>query len=78
MEAARRLVARLETPVERAVALTWGVPGLLASIKVCQDLGVWEKWAEKEGRGEMEGPQTLEAILDTCNVPVEPNLMRKK
>lgn len=76
MEAARRLVARLETPLERAVDLTWSVPVLLASIQVCQDLGVWSKWTEKQKLGET-GPKTLEDILEMCCVPVEPNLMRE-
>lgn len=76
MEAARRLLARLQTPYERTVTLTWSEPVMIAGIQTLQDLGVWKEWAEKH---KLDGntAQSLENIVNMCNVTVEPNLIRK-
>lgn len=76
MQAARRLVARLETPFERAVSLTWTEPVLFAGIKVCQDLGIWNKWTEKH-KAQGNRPQSLDDIVAMCDCDVEANLLRK-
>lgn len=76
MQAAKRLVARLETPFESAVSLTWADPVLLAGLKVCQDLGIWNKWTAKH-KAQGNTPQTLDDILAMCDHAVEANLLRK-
>jgi hypothetical protein len=42
-EAARRLLARLETPFERSWALSFENPVLIAGLQVFSDLGIWSK-----------------------------------
>lgn len=74
-EAAKRLLARLETPFERSWALSFENPVLIAGLQLCQDLGVWSKWASK--RGNEGGSQSLDNILKMCDVPVQPNLLRE-
>lgn len=74
-EAAIRLLARLETPFERLWALSFENPVLIADLKLYQDLDVWSKWASKPGNE--GGAQSLDNILKMCDVPVQPNLLRK-
>lgn len=74
-EAAKRLLARLETPFERSWALSFENPVLIAGLQLCQDLGIWSKWIAKQGcEG---GTQSLDDILKMCAVPVQPNLLRE-
>lgn len=75
-EAARRLLARLETPFERGWALAFETPVLVAGLQVGSDLGIWVKWAEAEKQGGGK-PQKLETILGWCSVQVEPTLLRE-
>lgn len=43
---------------------------------VFHDLAVWSKWADiSKSYGPI--PQSLEQIVEMCNVPVEPNLLRE-
>lgn len=74
-EASKRLLARLETPFERSWTLSFENPVLIAGLQLCQDLGIWSKWATKQGKE--EDTQTLNDILKMCDVPVHPNLLRK-
>lgn len=74
-EAAKRLLARLETPFERSWALAFENPVLIAGLQLGQDLGVWSKWASKQG--DDGGTQSLDNIVKMCNAPVQPNLLRK-
>ncbi|KAK8062538.1 O-methyltransferase [Apiospora hydei] len=74
-EAARRLLARIETPFERIWALAFENPVLIAGLQLCQDLGVWAKWTEAASKGEDGRIQTLDSLLGFCNTPVEPNLL---
>lgn len=75
-EAAKRLLARLETPFERSWALAFENPVLIAGLQLGQDLGIWSKWTTKE-QGNEEGSQSLDDILKMCDVPVQANLLRK-
>lgn len=75
-EAAKRLLARLETPFETSWALSFENPVLIAGLQLCQDLGIWCKWVTKE-QGDESDPQSLNDILKMCDVPVQPNLLRK-
>ncbi|ROW09593.1 hypothetical protein VMCG_02554 [Cytospora schulzeri] len=76
-EAARRLLARLETPFERGLALTMETSALLPALQVCQDLGVWSEWAEIHKKTNGASTQTLDDVVKMCNVPVEPNFLRR-
>lgn len=75
-EAARRLLARLETPFERSWNLSFESPVLIGGLQVFTDLGIWSKWAEvnKLNQG---AAQSLDDLLKMCETPIEPNLLRK-
>ncbi|KAK8116730.1 uncharacterized protein PG998_005011, partial [Apiospora kogelbergensis] len=75
-EAARKLLARLETPFERIWALAFENPALIAGLQLCQDLGMWARWTEVADKGGEAGKiQTLDSLLGFCNATVEPNLL---
>lgn len=76
-EAARRLLSRLETPFERGWTLAFETPVLIAGLQMCQDLGIWEKWAE-EHKKSGGAPQSLDTILGWCSTRAEPNLLRMR
>ncbi|KAI4595855.1 hypothetical protein KJ359_006494 [Pestalotiopsis sp. 9143b] len=75
-EAARRLLARLETPFERAWELAYETPVLLSGLQICQDLEIWPKWFEQD----KESPgiaRTLDDLVVMAAKPVEPNVLRR-
>lgn len=74
-EAAKRLLARLETPFEKIWALSFENPVLIAGLQLCQDLGIWSQWVTKQGNEERA--QSLDDILKMCAIPVQPNLLRE-
>ena len=75
-EAARRLLARLETPFERGWALAFETPVLVAGLQMGSDLGIWTKWVQADEQSE-RAPVNLETILSWCDAKVEPTLLRK-
>lgn len=75
-EAARRLLARLETPFERGWTLAFETPVLVAGLQIGSDLGIWSKWADAEKQS-VGKPVQLETILGWCNAKAESNLLRK-
>jgi hypothetical protein len=75
-EALRKLLVRMETPFERIWALCFENPQLIASLRVCVDLGMWKKWKalyDDEGTAEL----TLDQIVALCDKKPETNLLRK-
>ncbi|KAI1869381.1 hypothetical protein JX265_006471 [Neoarthrinium moseri] len=75
-EAARKLLYKLESPFERSWSLCIETSVLVAGIQVCQDLGIWSKWADKCKESET-ATQTLDDILAMCNSKADPNLLRR-
>lgn len=75
-EAARRLLARLETPFEKGWAIAFENPGLVASLQLVQDLGIWTKWteADKQNPG---AARTIDELLGWANATCETNLLRR-
>lgn len=75
-EAARRLLARLETPFERGWAITSEVSVLVPGLIVFHDLKIWSKWVElNKSRGPI--PLSIDQIVGMCSAPAEPNLLRE-
>ncbi|KAH7027955.1 O-methyltransferase [Microdochium trichocladiopsis] len=75
-EAARRLLARLETPFEQVWALTFEASGIIAGLQLVQDLGIWAKWAEADA----ESPgtsRTLDELQSWGSSKCETNLLRR-
>ncbi|KAB8276841.1 hypothetical protein BDV30DRAFT_246149 [Aspergillus minisclerotigenes] len=74
-EAARRRLARLETPFEQGWAITFEGPGLVAGLQLLQDLGIWTKWTEAD-RQNPGAARTLDELLSWAHTTCEPNLLR--
>ena len=75
-EAARRLLARLETPFEQSWAIAFENPGLVASIQLVQDLGIWARWTEADKK--LPGVErTLDELLSWATASCERNLLRR-
>lgn len=75
-EAARRLLARLETPFERGWALTSEALMLVSGLIIFHNLEIWSKWVELNNS---HGPSPLstDQIVEMCSAPAEPNLLRE-
>lgn len=72
VEAVRRLLARLETPFERAWRLSWINGNVHAAVQVVLDLGVWEAWYLSK-RHEM----TLLGLHALARIPCDLALLRR-
>ena len=70
--AARRLLARLETPYERAWGFCFEHPVVMAALQTCIDLGLWAAWAQQGG-----GEKTIDELVRLSTPAVETNLLRK-
>ncbi|KNG89282.1 O-methyltransferase [Aspergillus nomiae NRRL 13137] len=75
-EAARRLLARLETPFEQGWAIAFEGPGLVAGLQLLQDLDIWSKWTEADTQTP-GAAQTLDTLLGWAHTACEPNLLRR-
>lgn len=76
MEAARRLLARLQTPFEHMFSLTGTIPLHTAGLEVFHNLGIWRNWT-KRCNETGNTPQRFDKILAMAEAPVEPNLLRE-
>lgn len=74
-EIVRRLLRRLETPLEQTFTFTFDVPVLIAAIETCLNLGIWQKWRESID-GNDETARDIDDILAMCNASVDPRLLR--
>ena len=69
--AARRLLARVETPYERAWGFCFEHPVVFAALQTFIDLGVWKAWTAARG-----GERTLDELVKLASSEIEPNLFR--
>lgn len=70
--AARRLLARVETPYERAWGFCFEHPVVFAALQTCIDVGLWKAWTTAGG-----GEQTIDELVKFTSPVVETNLLRK-
>ncbi|RAH78842.1 putative O-methyltransferase [Aspergillus japonicus CBS 114.51] len=70
--AARRLLARVETPYERAWFLCFDQPIIFAAIQMCINLQLWKAWSDAGG-GEMSLDELVQLITPTADT----NLLRR-
>ncbi|KAI1262224.1 S-adenosyl-L-methionine-dependent methyltransferase [Xylariaceae sp. FL1019] len=75
-EAARKLLARLETPFELFWHLEFALPPLHTGLQLGLDLGLWSKWAELD-KQTPNAPKTLDDLVGMCTKKIEPNLLRR-
>ncbi|KAL2832761.1 S-adenosyl-L-methionine-dependent methyltransferase [Aspergillus pseudoustus] len=70
--AARRLLARLETPYERAWGFCFEHPVVFAALQTCIDLGLWKAWTAAGG-----GERSVEELVKLTSPTIETNLLRR-
>ena len=69
--AARRLLARVESPYQRAWEYCFEHPVVNAALQTGIDLGLWKSWTGVGG-----GEKSIDDLVKLANTPVEPNLLR--
>ncbi|KAJ5730043.1 uncharacterized protein N7483_004551 [Penicillium malachiteum] len=69
--AARRLLARVETPYERAWGFCFEHPIVFAALQTCINLGLWKKWTGIGG-----GEKSIDELVAMTTPTVETNLLR--
>lgn len=69
--AARRLLARVESPQERAWGFSFEHPVVFAAIQLCIDLGIWKSWTGVGG-----GEKSIDELVKLSNRGIETNLLR--
>ncbi|KAL4902301.1 hypothetical protein BDW74DRAFT_62771 [Aspergillus multicolor] len=70
--AARRLLARLESPYERAWGFCFEHPVVFAALQTCIDVGLWKAWTAAGG-----GEKSLDELVALTSPRVETNLLRR-
>lgn len=70
--AARRLLARVESPYERAWGFCFEHPVVFAALQTCIDVGLWKSWNGVGG-----GEKTLDELVRMTTPTVDTNLLRK-
>ncbi|KAK2685212.1 hypothetical protein QWA68_015509 [Fusarium oxysporum] len=70
--AARRLLARVETPYERVWGFCFEHPAVFAALQTAIDLGIWKAWTKEGG-----GKKTIDDLVKLTGRDVEPNLLRR-
>ncbi|KAF5975967.1 O-methyltransferase [Fusarium bulbicola] len=70
--AARRLLARVETPYEGAWGFCFEHPAVFAALQTAIDLGIWKAWTKEGG-----GKKTIDELAKLTGRDVEPNLLRR-
>ncbi|KAF7556310.1 hypothetical protein G7Z17_g1509 [Cylindrodendrum hubeiense] len=68
--AARRLLARVESPYERAWGFCFEHPVVFAALQTCINLGLWRSWAAAGG-----GDKTIDELVKLTAHDIEPNLL---
>ncbi|GMG03132.1 unnamed protein product [Aspergillus oryzae] len=70
--AARRLLARLETPYERAWGFCFEHPVAFAALQICINVGLWKSWTSAGG-----GEKSIHELVEFTTPTVDTNLLRK-
>ncbi|KAJ5155032.1 uncharacterized protein N7500_010471 [Penicillium coprophilum] len=69
--AARRLLARVETPYERAWGFCFEQPVVFAALQTCIDLGLWKSWTD------VGGEKSIDELVAFTTPSVDTNLLRR-
>lgn len=69
--AARRLLARVETPYERAWGFCFEQPVVFAALQTCIDTGLWKSWTV------VGGERSIDELVDFTTPTVDTNLLRE-
>ncbi|CAG8940048.1 unnamed protein product [Penicillium salamii] len=69
--AARRLLARVETPYERAWGFCFEQPVVFAALQICIDVGLWRSWTS------VGGEKSIDDLVKLTSPTVDANLLRR-
>ncbi|CAI7629599.1 unnamed protein product [Penicillium bialowiezense] len=69
--AARRLLARVETPYERAWGFCFEQPVVFAALQICIDVGLWRSWTS------VGGEKSIDELVKLTSPNVDANLLRR-
>ncbi|CAG7917733.1 unnamed protein product [Penicillium olsonii] len=69
--AARRLLARVETPYERAWGFCFEQPVVFAALQTCIDVGLWRSWTS------VGGEKSIDDLVKLTSPTVDANLLRR-
>ncbi|GAB1200658.1 hypothetical protein APSETT444_010032 [Aspergillus pseudonomiae] len=70
--AARRLLARVETPYERAWGFCFEHPVVFAALQTCINVGLWKSWTNAGG-----GEKSIHSLVELTTPTVDTNLLRR-
>ncbi|KAK3328779.1 O-methyltransferase-domain-containing protein [Apodospora peruviana] len=70
--AARRLLARVESPYERAWGFCFEQPIVSAALQTTIDVGLWKAWTDAGG-----GEKSIDELVKLTSPEVETNLLRR-
>ncbi|KAL4788957.1 O-methyltransferase-domain-containing protein [Aspergillus venezuelensis] len=70
--AARRLLARVETPYERAWSFCYEPPVVFAALQTFIDVGLWKSWTAAGG-----GEKSIGELVQITSPTVDTNLLRR-
>ncbi|KAJ5128502.1 hypothetical protein N7448_002223 [Penicillium atrosanguineum] len=70
--AARRLLARVESPYERAWGFCFEHPVVFAALQTCIDVGLWKAWTGIGG-----GEKTIDQLAKMSTPTMDTNLLRR-
>lgn len=68
---ARRLLSRLQLPVERSYEYFFAQPFIFATLQTLKDIGLWEAWFAAGG-----GDKSLDDLVKLAKVDIDTNLLR--
>jgi hypothetical protein len=70
--AARRLLARVESPYERAWCFCFEQNVDFAALQTCIELGIWKAWTASGGN-----KMTVDELVKLATTDIDPNLLRR-
>lgn len=73
-EAARRLLARVESPYERAWGFCFEHPAVFAALQTCINVGLWQAWTNCAGAGDEE--KSIDELAKLTNFGGDTNTLR--
>jgi hypothetical protein len=72
INAARKLISRLQTKEEKMYDLTYVQPIVFATLQTGLDVGLWRGWTKAGGQA-----MTVSELCQVCERKIDPKLLRK-
>jgi fumagillin biosynthesis methyltransferase len=71
VSAAKKLLARIQTPTEQVMAYAFEHPVIFAALQILRDLGIWQAWSVSSG------DKTVDELAEMAEARVDTNLLRE-